>query len=187
MDPRDALFHVHRAVDRSGRSSTIASIVNWSRPKQGRFRERMCAENYNKWHSEFFSQTAISILLISFQAITVSECCLTKMLPCILFEKYINILASASEMASLGNRHCANCIGTLSFPMARHIFTLRKYGQYTATCLSPSKKRKSWPRRRWRRILGLVRSLTDGVKIQYLMCVRRRRRRVWFFCAASAH
>jgi len=31
----------------------------------------------------------------------------------ILFEKYIFILAA--EMASLGNQHCANCIGTLSF------------------------------------------------------------------------
>ena len=34
----------------------------------------------------------------------------------ILFEKYIYILAS--EMASPGNRHCASCIGTLSFPTA---------------------------------------------------------------------
>jgi len=44
---------------------------------------------------------------------TVSERCLTKLLPYILREKYINILAL--EMASRGNRHCANCIGTLSF------------------------------------------------------------------------
>jgi len=40
-----------------------------------------------------------------FQTITVSECCLTKMLPYILFEKYMNIVAL--EMASPGNRHCA--------------------------------------------------------------------------------
>jgi len=33
----------------------------------------------------------------------------------ILFEKYIFILAW--EMASPGNQHCANCIGTLSFPI----------------------------------------------------------------------
>jgi len=32
-----------------------------------------------------------------------------------IFEKYIYI--SALEMASPGNRHCANCIGTLSFPV----------------------------------------------------------------------
>jgi len=32
-----------------------------------------------------------------------------------LFEKYTNILAL--EMASPGNRHCANCIGALSFPI----------------------------------------------------------------------
>jgi len=40
---------------------------------------------------------------------------LIKFLPHILFEKYMNILAL--EMASQGNRHCANCIGTLSFPI----------------------------------------------------------------------
>ena len=32
-----------------------------------------------------------------------------------VFEKNIQILAL--EMASPGNQHCANCIGTLSFPM----------------------------------------------------------------------
>jgi len=40
---------------------------------------------------------------------------LIKLLPCILFEKYIYILAL--EMACPGNQHCANCIGTLSFPI----------------------------------------------------------------------
>ena len=38
-----------------------------------------------------------------------------KLLPYILFETQIYILAL--EMASPGNQHCANCIGTLSFPM----------------------------------------------------------------------
>jgi len=37
------------------------------------------------------------------------------LLPYILFEKYIYILAL--EMASPENQHCVNCIGTLSFPM----------------------------------------------------------------------
>jgi len=37
------------------------------------------------------------------------------LLPYILFEKYIYILAL--EMASPGNQHCANCIGTLPFPV----------------------------------------------------------------------
>jgi len=41
-----------------------------------------------------------------------------KLLPYILFEKYNYILAL--EMASPGNQHCANCIGTLSFPTAGH-------------------------------------------------------------------
>jgi len=36
-----------------------------------------------------------------------------RLLPYILFEKYIYI--SALEMASSGNQHCAKCIGTLSF------------------------------------------------------------------------
>ena len=45
--------------------------------------------------------------------LTVSECCLIKLLPYILFEIYINIFKL--EMASPGNRHCANCIGALSF------------------------------------------------------------------------
>ena len=38
-----------------------------------------------------------------------------KLLPYVLFEKYTNILAL--EMASPGNRHCANCIGALLFPI----------------------------------------------------------------------
>jgi len=37
------------------------------------------------------------------------------LLPYILFEKYIYILAL--EMASPGNQHCASCIGALSFPI----------------------------------------------------------------------
>ena len=40
------------------------------------------------------------------------------MLPYILFEKYIYILAL--EMASPEKQHCASCIGTLSFPLKFH-------------------------------------------------------------------
>jgi len=54
-----------------------------------------------------------------FKTITVSECYLIKLLRHLLFEKYINILAL--EMASPGNRHCASCIGALSF----HVFEER--------------------------------------------------------------
>jgi len=54
-----------------------------------------------------------------FQTITVSECCSIQLRPCILVDTYININILALEMASPGNRHCANCIGTLSFPMSR--------------------------------------------------------------------
>ena len=49
-----------------------------------------------------------------FQTITVSNCCLIKLLPYILFEKCIYILAKL-EKVSPGDHHCANCIGTLSF------------------------------------------------------------------------
>jgi len=52
-----------------------------------------------------------------FQTVTVSECCLMKLLPYILFEKYIYVFAL--EMASPGNRHCASCIGTPSFPRTK--------------------------------------------------------------------
>jgi len=56
---------------------------------------------------------AISILLISnYNSFRV---CLVKLLPYILFEKYIYILAI--QMASPGKQHCANYIGTLSFPI----------------------------------------------------------------------
>ena len=50
-----------------------------------------------------------------FRTITVSECCLIKLLPHILLETCIYILDT--EMASRGNQRCANSIGTLSFPV----------------------------------------------------------------------
>jgi len=59
--------------------------------------------------------------------LVISECCLIELLPYILFEKYINILEL--EMASPGNLHCANCIGTLSFSSARI------YGDIPLRCL----------------------------------------------------
>ena len=50
--------------------------------------------------------------MLVFQTMTVSECCLIKLFPCILFEKYIQIIL-ALEMASPGNAHCADCNGTV--------------------------------------------------------------------------
>jgi len=47
-----------------------------------------------------FLNTAVSILVIS--NCNSFQCCLIKLLPCILFEKYIHILAL--EMASPGNQ-----------------------------------------------------------------------------------
>jgi len=86
-------------------------------------RKRKRAENYNKWHNNFIFLTAISISVISNHN-TVSECCLIKLLPYILFEKCIYILAL--EMASPGNQYCASCIGTLSFTS--------DYKQHTDNC-----------------------------------------------------
>jgi len=90
------------------------SVFRCFQPK-AKHRERTCPENYkylinNKY---LFLKTATGIFLISFQTVTVFECCLMKMLPYILFEKYIYSLVL--EIASAGNQHCANCIGTLSF------------------------------------------------------------------------
>jgi len=44
-----------------------------------------------------------------------------KLLPYVLFEKYIYIIAL--QMASPGNQHCANCIGTLAFPILKHVMS----------------------------------------------------------------
>ena len=46
--------------------------------------------------------------------------------PYILFGEYICILAL--EIASPGKQHCVNCIGTLSFPMSKLLFTLTGLG-----------------------------------------------------------
>ena len=51
-----------------------------------------------------------------FQTTAVSERGLIKLFPCILFGKYIYSLTL--EMAGPVNQHCANCIDTLSFPLA---------------------------------------------------------------------
>ena len=48
-----------------------------------------------------------------FQTIAASECCLMKLLPQVLFEKYIYILAL--EMASPGNQHSASCFEALQW------------------------------------------------------------------------
>jgi len=78
--------------------------------------ERNCAENYNKWHSKIIFKTAISISVISnrnsFRLLLDKIAFLY-----FIFENCIYILAL--EMVSPGNQHCANCIGTLSFPIRR--------------------------------------------------------------------
>jgi len=79
-------------------------------------------------------------------------CCSTKLLPFILFEKYIYILAV--EMASPWNEHCANCIGTLSCPMDIH--WRRKSRQRRAAPKSPVSLRHSMWRRGYNPHLGLV-------------------------------
>ena len=77
--------------------------------------ERKCAENYNKQHNKFIFQTAISILLISNHN---SFRVLFDKIASVYFIWKKNIYILALEMASPENQHCANCICTLSFPMA---------------------------------------------------------------------
>ena len=72
-----------------------------------------------------------------FQTVTVSECRLIKLLLYILFEKCIDLLPL--EMASRGNRRCASCTGTLSFPLSlnsacRLSASLSSFLQSTAQC-----------------------------------------------------
>ena len=84
-----------------------------------------------------------------FQIITVSESCLIKLLQYILFEKYSYILAL--EMASPANQHCANCIGTLSFPILisvmnhfRAVLLPRTFRQCTAQTSTSSQSTDGW-------------------------------------------
>jgi len=55
------------------------------------------------------------------------------LLPYILFEKYVNILAL--QVASPENRHCANCIGTLSYPMSVVISHYRRTQRMTMSSM----------------------------------------------------
>jgi len=54
---------------------------------------------------------------------------LTELFPYILYEKCIYILVL--EMASSGNQHCVNYIGTLSFPMACQFIKKGKGSPYS--------------------------------------------------------
>jgi len=98
----------------------MAAEINWHtygtklRHCHPMYRERKCAENYNKFDTiNLFLK--LQAALWQFQTITVSGCCLIELFTHILFEKIIYILAL--KMASTGNQHCASCIGTLAFPM----------------------------------------------------------------------
>ena len=50
-----------------------------------------------------------------FETITVSECCLMKLLRIFYLKIYLDIIIGNSQPREL---HCAICIGTLSFPIA---------------------------------------------------------------------
>jgi len=82
----------------------------------------------------FFSETAISILVISNQN---SARVLFYEIAFVYFIWKININILALEMACPENQHCANCIGTLSFPMLKYIFPNKIYTEaifFTARC-----------------------------------------------------
>jgi len=84
--------------------------------------------------------TVISILLISNH--NISECCVIKLLPYILIEKYTCI--SALEMASSGNDHCANCIGTLSLPAPRLPYESKVSFSSSRSGISRLQHHRSW-------------------------------------------
>jgi len=107
--------------------------------------ERKWAENYTN-NTKFF-RLKLQSALCKFQTITVSECCLIKLLPYILFEKYINILAL--EMASSGNRHCANCIDSVVCHVGRAALSIW-WALRTSPCRGPNPsvdRRVRWMRR----------------------------------------
>ena len=72
---------------------------------------RLDIQNYGCIITQRLTRRVSVIVMTNGRLKTVSECCLIKSLPCILFERCIYI--SAVAMASPGNRHCASCIGTV--------------------------------------------------------------------------
>jgi len=103
------------------------------------YRERNCADNYNKSHNKFIFWTAISILLISnhnsFRVLFDKTASVY-----FIWEIYTSILALG--MASPGNRHCASCIGTVSFPISQQCdlerATARRQSGYRARAVTTS-------------------------------------------------
>jgi len=122
----------------------------------------------------FFSSTAISISVISnhnsFRVLFDK-----KTIPYILFEKCIYILAV--ETASAVNRHCASCIGTLSFPVLRYVMHFR----FTNDVASAHKGQEL--ARRKRLMLKVVQQGAARVRFRGVCdAARRRRCRSTCFC-----
>ena len=88
-------------------------------------RQRNCAENYNEQHDKF-TFFKLQSAFWWFRTTTVSECCLIELFRYILFEKYIYIFVL--EIAGPGIQHCANCIGTLSFPVVTFSYRVKLSG-----------------------------------------------------------
>ena len=89
--------------------------------KRNDHRQRKCAENYNKLQSQFILKLQSAFLVISnhnsFRAL------FDKIASVYLVENR-DIYILALEMASPGNQHCVNCIGTLSFPISRTVYAV---------------------------------------------------------------
>jgi len=84
-------------------------FADWHPPISNR--ERKCAENYNNKYNKFtYKNCSQHFFVISNH--NSYRVLFDNIGPYILLEKCIYILAL--EMASPGNQHCANCIGTLS-------------------------------------------------------------------------
>jgi len=101
-------YMYRRSIVTTSRSCIISNII----PLYNR--ERKCAENHNKWRNKFLNcsqhfgnfESNLNSFRVLFDKIASVI---------ILFEQYVNMLVL--ERASPGNRHCASCIGALSFPM----------------------------------------------------------------------
>ena len=78
------------------------------------YRERKHAVNYNEQQNKFIFKTAVSILMISnhnsFRVLSDENCFRIYF----IWKVYLYF-----SLASPRNQHCANCIGTLSFPIMK--------------------------------------------------------------------
>jgi len=87
----------------------VTRHVHWSHVSASQlYRERKCAENYNKWQKKFFLNC--SQHFGNFKLQQLPSAVWKKLLSVYFFAKYVYIFAL--ELSSPGNQHCASSIGT---------------------------------------------------------------------------